>query len=162
MSKKDKTNDATLIPRRDILKAAWAAPVVLAINPSLEIVAGSGDPGSNFQGLTPGYWKQFDKQHPWDGTGFGPDEYFDTIFGLSSPNTFGGTLGEAVWAKGGGKNALARHATAALLNAADPNINYPYTQQQIIDMVNAAFAANDPVAIETLKDKLATANELEL
>ena len=80
------------------------------------------------------------------------------------------------WASGGGVDALARHATAALLNSYGgvPNgdgttVAYPYDSGYIIALVQGATATvDDPttmanetaVAIESAKDILAAANEL--
>jgi hypothetical protein len=87
----------------------------------------------------------------------------DATFGvdLFSPDI---TLGVAIQLGGGGSNALARHATAALLNALGgvPNadgttVDYPYTVAQVIQMVQDAVANG---TIEATKDLLAAANEL--
>ena len=37
--------------------------------------------------------------------------------------------------QGGGNGRLARHGTAALLNAAYPNLRYPLTVNQVISLV---------------------------
>ena len=124
------------------------------------------------KGCTPGFWKQ--KQH----FGSWPSPYkpqnsatlfgnvFTTPIGFkikvdNNPNVTlkTATLLQALNAQGGGINALARHAVAALLNAAS-NINYAYTVQQVENMVNAALAdPTDPTKIEDTKNKLAIANE---
>ena len=119
----------------------------------------------NGEGCTPGFWKQ--KQH----FGSWPKEYKTTTkFGdvFSTPANLKikvdnslitlktATLLQALNAQGGDVNALARHGVAALLNAAS-HINYPYTVQQVKDMVNAALA--DSSKIEDTKNKLAIANE---
>ena len=57
---------------------------------------------------------------------------------------------------GGGAKALARHATAALLNASNPTVGYPYTEAQVKQVVQAAYASGD---FETGKNLLAGANE---
>jgi hypothetical protein len=63
------------------------------------------------QGCTPGYWKQ--EQHFDSWVNYRTYDYFDEIFGVG-PHI---TLLDALWARGGGENALRRHAVAALLNA---------------------------------------------
>ncbi len=70
------------------------------------------------------------------------------------------TLLQALGASGGGINALARHATAALLNISNPNINYPIGS--VADLVAQVQAAIDTGgnAIEQLKNQLAAFNEL--
>lgn len=105
---------------------------------------------AEFQGCTPGYWRQ--KHHYFAWTHYSPGDSFDDVFGV----TYGGTLGEAVKSKKGGEDALARHAVAALLNAASSGVDYPYTTSEIIAMVQAAYASGD---IEGTKDMFEAANE---
>jgi hypothetical protein len=69
----------------------------------------------------------------------------------------GMTLLEVASLGGGGLNALGRHAVAALLNAASPDVDYNLTTTQVIDGFNDAFAAGD---YGTQKDLLETYNEL--
>jgi hypothetical protein len=111
------------------------------------------------QGCTPGYWRNHADR--WEGVS--PADDFDATFGvdLFDPDI---TLGQAIWLGGGGANALARHATAALLNAYGgvPNtdgttVEYPYTVAEVIQMVQDAVA-ND--TIEATKDLFEAANEL--
>jgi hypothetical protein len=115
-------------------------------------VTGSGE------GCTPGYWRNHGDR--W--LGAHPTDDFDTTFGvdLFNPNI---SLGQAIWLGGGGANALARHATAALLNSYGgvPNgngvtVDYPYTTAQVIQMVQDAVANG---TIEATKNLLAAANE---
>jgi hypothetical protein len=86
---------------------------------------------------------------------YDPDDDFDTVFGVDffSPDI---TLEDALNLGGGGVNALARHAVAALLNAAQGF--YPLTEAQVIAAVQAAFA--DQSTIESTKNDLASKNEL--
>ena len=98
---------------------------------------GEEPPQTGGQGCTPGYWKQDHHYDSW--VGYSPSDSFDAVFGVS----YGGTLAEAADAKGGGANALARHAVAALLNAANGGVDYLYSTQDVIDMVQAAFASGD-------------------
>ena len=102
-------------------------------------------------GCTPGYWKQ--EQHFDSWVGYNPGDSFDAVFGVS----YGGTLLEAAEAKGGGANALARHAVAALLNSSNPDVDYLYSTADVISMVQAAFANGD---YETTKDLFEAQNEL--
>jgi hypothetical protein len=106
------------------------------------------------QGCTPGYWRN----HADRWVGVLPSADFDTTFGvdLFTPDV---TLGWAIWAQGGGNNAFARHATAALLNAyakADGSdgqfVNYSYTVAEVIQMVQAAVANGTIVATKDLFD----------
>jgi hypothetical protein len=111
------------------------------------------------EGCTPGYWRN----HADRWVGVAPADDFDATFGvdLFNPNI---TLGTAIWLGGGGVNAFARHATAALLNANGgvPNadgttVNYPYTAAEVIQMVQDAVADG---TIEATKDLFEAANEL--
>ena len=70
------------------------------------------------------------------------------------------TLHEALENGGGGVDALLRHAVAGLLNAASPAVDYDFTEQEIIDAVNAAVAGGDATVIEDLKNDLDAANNL--
>ncbi len=66
------------------------------------------------------------------------------------------TLLQALASNGGGVSALARHATAAILNASNPNVAYPRSVSEIVSMVNAALAGGD---IEGTANILAGWNE---
>lgn len=103
-------------------------------------------PPTGGQGCTPGYWKNH--LEDWPPTGYSPADIFNAVFGVSY---FGSSydLGDAINQGGGGVRRLARHGTAALLNAAHPNVNYPYSVAQVIAWVRAGVA-----------DPLAQANEL--
>jgi hypothetical protein len=98
------------------------------------------------EGCTPGYWRNH--LDSWAATGLSPADDFDTTFGvdLFDPDI---TLEEAVNAKGGGADRLARHGTAALLSALHPDVGYPYSPDEVIALVQAGDA-----------DALAVANEL--
>ncbi len=100
------------------------------------------------EGCTPGYWQAPEHQDEWALTGFDQSDDFDATFGvdLFDPNI---TLGVAITLNGGGVNKLARHGTAALLSAAHPGVDYPFTVAQVIALVQAGDA-----------DALAAANEL--
>lgn len=110
------------------------------------------------EGCTPGYWKQ--SQHfgswtsPYVPTGAGATD-FDAAFGVDAfdPNI---TLLAALGRNGGGINALARHAAAALLNAANPDVSSNLEVSEVIAMVQSAIASGD---YETTKNVLAQYNE---
>jgi hypothetical protein len=121
------------------------------------------EPPEGDQGCTPGYWRNhFDR---WLGASTSDD--FDATFGVDAfaPDI---TLGQAAWLGGGGVNALARHATAALLNSFGgvPNadgttVAYPYSTAEVLAMVQAAFDGDDTTGtVESIKDLFAAANEL--
>ena len=69
----------------------------------------------------------------------------------------GESLAFAIWAQGGGDNALARHAVAALLNSASPDVSYSLSSSAIIDLVwNALLGDADD--IQDAKNTLDTFN----
>ncbi|MBY0309334.1 MAG: hypothetical protein K2Q09_11380, partial [Phycisphaerales bacterium] len=114
-------------------------------------------PTAGGEGLTPGYWKQ--SQHFSQWYTYTQSQNYNSIFGLTPAQedaslTMLGALGRG----GGGANALGRHAAAALLNAANPNVSYAYTTSQIISMVQSAYATG---SFEATKNLLAAENEKE-
>jgi uncharacterized repeat protein (TIGR01451 family) len=121
-------------------------------------VAVNPPPGG--EGCTPGFWRQ--PQHFDSWVGFEPSDSFEDVFGVDVTLTVARqtvddpTLLQAVRAQGGGVNALARHAVAALLNASNPDVASDFTTAQVIALVQAAVASGD---FETAKNLLAAANE---
>lgn len=114
------------------------------------------------EGCTPGYWKN----SPGCWECFAPSALFDDVFSVDVELRTGGkktnttddpTLMQALNANGGGINALARHAVAALLNACDADINYPMSVDQVIAAVQAEVPDGD---IQGLKNEFAEYNEL--
>jgi hypothetical protein len=103
------------------------------------------------EGCTPGYWRQ---EHHFDSwVGYAPDDYFDDVFGVG-PHM---TLLDALWARGGGENAFLRHAVAALLNAARPDLDYN-PEWNIINHVHWAYGP--PTRFEHVKNIFEGWNEL--
>jgi len=104
------------------------------------------------EGCTPGYWRQDQHLGNWTSP-YDPSDDFDATFGVDffNPNI---TLGDAVALGGGGVNALARHAVAALLNAASADVDYEYTTAEVI-----AIVQNGALSLEARKNLLATENE---
>ena len=86
-------------------------------------------PPSGGQGCTPGYWKQSHHFDSW--IGYNPNDRFRDAFGKGSRMSLIYNLSKG----GGGGIAFRRHATAALLNAANPDVNYFQTVDQVIDTV---------------------------
>jgi len=109
-------------------------------------------PPTGTEGCTPGYWKN----HAW--VGYAPGDDFDTTFGVDffNPNI---TLGAAVNLGGGGVAALARHAVAAILNVANPDVDYTYTLDQVMAIVQGTGDYSG-LSVEARKNLLVTANEL--
>ncbi len=85
-------------------------------------------------GCTPGFWRNHHDE--WGPTGLDPGDDFDTTFSTDhfDPDI---TLGEAIRARGGQLNKVARHGTAALLNALHPDVLYPVTEADVIAAVQA-------------------------
>ena len=125
------------------------------------------------EGCTPGYWKQ--EQHFDSWTGYSPGDDFEATFGLATDSTEimckpekgkpvacdpPPTLLQALKANGGCQSALARHAVAALLNAASPDTNYFFTIDEIIAIVQDGFSPNGDYNCESAKDLLAEQNEM--
>jgi hypothetical protein len=120
------------------------------------------------QGCTPGFWKE--NAVNWNHVawvGYTPDQKFSTVFSVApftinsggKNTTYNPTLLQALQATGSGINLLARSAVAALLNASNPNIDYPLTTAQVISLVQAALAAGNG-AIQALGEQLDDYNNL--
>jgi hypothetical protein len=118
------------------------------------------------EGCTPGFWKQ--KQHFSFWKTYKTTDKFAATFGINGGKELlkikvdnkdytlkEATLLQALKAQGGELNALARHAVAALLNAAS-GMNYEYTVDEVKSMVKAAIMNG---SYQTTKDKLEEANE---
>jgi hypothetical protein len=118
------------------------------------------------QGCTPGYWKQQQHLDSWIPTGFSPDQTLESVFDV--PDTLGYddvTLLEALSFQGGSDlngaaEILLRASVSALLNSAQPNVDYPVTTAEVIDAVNAALASGDRTTIIDLAGKLDKYNNL--
>jgi hypothetical protein len=108
------------------------------------------EPPGGGEGCTPGYWKQPHHFDSW--VGHAPTDEFDVVFGVP----YDVTLHTALRTGGGAEKALGRHAVAALLNAASPDVDFAFTEAEIIALVQDAWATGD---FETAKDQLADANE---
>jgi hypothetical protein len=106
------------------------------------------------EGCTPGYWKQ--KHHFDSWVGYAPSDSFAAVFGRSVSGV--SDLQSALKAKGGGVNALARHATASLLNVASPDV-YVVDYSSTAAVIAAFQAAYDGGDYEPTKDAFEEANE---
>lgn len=124
----------------------------------------SVEPAGEGEGCTPGYWRQPHHFDSW--VGHDPDDPFGDTFdlpdGLEGPerNTDPAdlTLHDGVTLRGGGVNALIRHAVAALLNATSGDVDYDLTETEVVEMFNAAIA--DGGDVEGTKDDFEGFNEL--
>jgi len=121
------------------------------------------------EGCTPGFWKNNADKHnssAWC-SAYGKNDLFEATFGIDidylrgkgQNKNYNPTLLDALGANGGGINALARHATAALLNACSPCVNYVTNEpQDIIDAVQDAIDEGEE-AIQDLHHDFAYFNE---
>jgi uncharacterized repeat protein (TIGR01451 family) len=167
----------------------WSGPVIVDVNTVFGATGYGTDPSGNVitypddpneydevevltepcggEGCTPGFWKN--NAANWGASawvGFLPSDSFEAIFGVDvtlrgkGKNTYPTpTLLDALNANGGGINALARHAVAALLNTSSPCVNYPYANVgALITAVHDAIVAGD-TAIQELHSDLAYDNE---
>lgn len=118
--------------------------------------------GGGGHGCTPGFWKNnADKKEAvaWPDT-VAPGDDLDSVGfdGFSVANGDATTFLEALSQKGGGENALMRHAAAAFLNAESGF--YPLSSAEVLAAVNAALASGDAAIIEAVKDDLDDKNNL--
>ena len=102
-------------------------------------------PPQGNQGCTPGFWKN----HPeaFGGTGVSQSSALSSVGFNVSPTL---TFQKALELKGGGLNALLRHAAAAYLNAASPSVDYALSAGQVVTATNLAIASGN---YETTKDQ---------
>ncbi|MDT8436371.1 MAG: hypothetical protein RRA92_06400 [Gemmatimonadota bacterium] len=126
------------------------------------------EPGDNGggQGCTPGYWKQ--SQHFDNWTGHAPADLLSSVFDVAGISELQRpeddldvnsiTLLQGLQLRGGGVNALIRHAVAALLNAANTDVDYDLSEADVIAEFAAAVAGTDD-DIEEQKDRFAGFNE---
>jgi uncharacterized repeat protein (TIGR02543 family) len=95
---------------------------------------------SDTQGCTPGFWKN---SKNWC-SNYKQNHSFFKAFGITNTRNIGGKNGklsmlDALDLNGGGYYKLARHATAALLNACNNGVNYSYSTEDIINAVREVF-----------------------
>ncbi len=108
------------------------------------------------KGCSADFWKSNAELHgaaAWP-AGYSPDQSMGTVFA----NGEGITLLQMLNVGGGGVNALLRQGVAAVLNAAHPDVDYPLTVQQVVDLVNTVRASGDMTAIQALTDQLTAYN----
>jgi hypothetical protein len=87
------------------------------------------------QGLRPTFWDQQQNAGLW--LTYQPNQSFNAVFGVNAPGN--PTLLQALQTTGGGLAALDRAAVAALLNASSASVDYRYTVDQVISMVQKAY-----------------------
>jgi len=129
--------------------------VVIAVSLVLVLLPAAATPlfANETMGCTPGYWKQ--PQHEGSWVDYQPSDSYSDVFGVvAGPKT----LLQALETGGGGEKALARHAVAALLDASNPGVGYPYDVAWVKAIVQPAYAW--PFDYETAKNLLEEQNEL--
>jgi hypothetical protein len=109
-------------------------------------------PPPRVTGCTPGYWKQDQHFDSW--VGYAPGDSFEAVFGRDVPGT--PSLLDALKLGGGGLKALMRHATAALLNASNPKVTFPYSVGDVIALFQKAFDSGN---YEATKDTFEGLNQ---
>ncbi|HEY2293765.1 MAG TPA: hypothetical protein VGM86_23925, partial [Thermoanaerobaculia bacterium] len=125
---------------------------------------GDTPPAGN-QGCSPGYWKN----HPysWTAAGYSTSQHVQSVFSAASGywSLGNATLLESLSFQGGSDlngaaGILLRAATAALLNAAHPQVSFPLTQAAVISQVNAALNSHNRDTILSLASTLDADNNL--
>ncbi len=124
-------------------------------------------PPPDFDGCTPGYWKSTQHHDEW--TGLTPGQTLESVFDV--PDSYGidlKTLDQALGPPGSGAlngsgpdgvYQLLRHATAGILNANHPDVDYPFSAGDIVAAVNFVLVFKNKDLNNLLKDILASANE---
>jgi uncharacterized repeat protein (TIGR01451 family) len=120
----------------------------------LKTASVSFDCNDEDEGLSHGFWKN----HEEDWIGYHPEDLTRDIFVIPDELTVvNDTLYNALRFKGGkgvegAGQLLMIQSVAALLNAAHPNISYPFTESEIISQVNSALASLDRETMLSFKD----------
>ena len=111
------------------------------------------EPPEDFDGCTPGYWKQEQHFDSWP-SDLAPEDLFVDVFGVDA---FPGlTLVDVLAQGGGGLIALGRHAVAGLLNSLSVDENYEFIDSEILDGFEHAY---DTGRYTRLKNAFEDANE---
>jgi hypothetical protein len=135
------------------IAALLVAVSTIAVVPLQNVYAAGPYPDKGGEGCTPGFWKNHPEEWP---APYDPDDLFVDVFGVVIADDPDLTLGQALELGGGGENALARHAVAALLNAASGDVNFEFTVAQVINKVQEAIETGN---VEEVKNELEDENE---
>ena len=100
------------------------------------------------------FWKNPRNFDEWTSP-YDPSDPFSAHFDNAFP---GRTLLQVLQQGGGGPNNLGRQTVAALLNAANPDVDYPFTPEQVISMFNDTFPGSQSDYSE-LRDVFEEAND---
>jgi hypothetical protein len=146
---------------------AVAAAVPLSIVPAglANAYDNGGYPGGGYEevtggeGCTPGYWKNHTES--WEG--YAPYQSLSSVFAATPAQYASTTLLQGLSFNGGNgvdgaSRILLRAAVAAVLNAANDEVDYRYTTAQITSQVNAALASGNRATILALAADLDAAN----
>jgi hypothetical protein len=113
-----------------------------------------------FQGCTPGYWKQEHHFDSWIPTGYSPTDLVGDVFADAPADLAGDSLVEALDYPGGpglsgASRILLRAGVAATLNAGHPDVNFEIADPgDVIDAVNKALASGNRGKMLELAGKL--------
>jgi hypothetical protein len=144
---------------------------------SLHVDGVGAPPLPGDEGLSHGYWKS----HP-ENWNIATNTSFESYFGVDGGDWVVETKGRSttladisftdalgLLGNGGGEEALAREAVAAVLNASETDgdgdgigINYKYSVDEIVTMVQSAFASGDANVMNSVKDTLEQQNTQDL
>ena len=102
-------------------------------------------------GCTPGFWQAVPHFDSW--VNYDPNDLFSDVFGVGAARTLIDVLHRGM----ARPPAFGKHAVAALLNAASPDVDYFYSEAEVIALVQDAFASGD---FRGVKDLFADQNEL--
>jgi hypothetical protein len=97
------------------------------------------DANVTYGGCSPSFWTFTNDPQPWLDTGLHAGDDFDTTFGVDRFDA-DRTLFQTLFQTGELIDSLAREATAALLNASNPSVHYPFSP----DAVKALLKQGDP------------------
>ena len=104
------------------------------------------------EGCSHGYWKNHLDRWP---SAYEPDDLFSVHFADAFP---GMTLLDVLEERGGHLDALGRESVAAVLNAADPDVEYAFTEEEVKAMFDTVFQGADG-DYDTLKDQFEAENQ---
>lgn len=114
------------------------------------------------EGCSHGFWKNHQDEWP---VYYAPSDKLSEHFSNIPSELILDTLEIALDYGGGngfigGAKILLRNAVASLLNAADPDVNFPWSEDDVIKEVNAALLSGDRGAATKLETKLDILNNL--
>ena len=162
------------VPQEVVTDQIPSARSSVSFGSSVDLVISLGErPDSDInKGCTPRFWKE--NSGCWC-SAYAPDTPVSIVFtALQSPayasyadekcDFDADTLLDALNYRGGrglegAARNLLRHATAALLNICNDNVNYPVWEALIIDLTNAVLATEDTDFIQELHSVLAEFND---